>query len=224
MDLYPPRYKRKPLILKLNKKRQRENLELNRIFKFFCMFCYNSIIWCVKSLHSKSSCNMMIKIKLRPFLLCRTVISKGFVQHKEQWGMFLPWKIRDLLTPMKIWHFNDSQGDLLMGGQATPPQRWECEKRGNFCGSFAIFHENLPLWTQTDKKPEKEGYKQWLWQLVLHEFNKITLSWASWGTGTGCNFNKCVLFLLPNWNPGSHWLQLDSLELVTPAPELLGNK
>lgn len=130
-------------------------MELYRIFNFFCMFWYNIIIWCVKSLHSKSSWNMMIKIKLRPFLLCRTVINRGFVQYKEQWGMFLPWKIRDFLTPMKILHFNDSQGDPLVGGQATPPQRWECEKRGNFLWFFCHLSWEFASvnsdWTETWK-------------------------------------------------------------------------
>lgn len=51
---------------------------------------------------------------------------KGFVHYKQQRGMFFPWKVRDLLTSMKILHTKESQGDLFVWGQASPPQRLVC--------------------------------------------------------------------------------------------------
>lgn len=67
------------------------------------------------------------KNKKKPFLSCRIVIKKRLCSLKRagRYG-FLPEKIRDLLTSMKILHTQDSQGDLLTGGQTAPPQRWVC--------------------------------------------------------------------------------------------------
>lgn len=157
----------------------------------------------------------MIKIKAKPFLSCKTVIKKGFVRYKEQGGMFLPRKIRDLLTSMKILHTKDLQGDLLSGGQAVPPQRWACLHQGKFCGSFANFPGNVPLSTGTGKKPKMERYKWRSWQLVLQALNKtqcvhsVPSLLRDWD---GDNFGKCLLTLLPGWNLGSHSLQLGSPE------------